>query len=68
MLFGRFSIADAYYAPVVMRLTRYALPVPADIAAYLKRVEALPGVKAWIDDALAEHDFVAFDEPYRLKR
>jgi glutathione S-transferase len=68
MLFGRFSIADAYYAPVVMRLTRYALPVPADIAAYLKRVEGLPGVKAWIDAALAEHDFVAFDEPYRLKR
>ncbi|MEJ8854566.1 glutathione S-transferase family protein [Variovorax robiniae] len=68
MLFGRFSIADAYYAPVVMRLTRYALPVPADIAAYLKRVEALPGVKAWIDAALVEHDFVAFDEPYRLKR
>ncbi|WP_218510243.1 glutathione S-transferase family protein [Variovorax sp. dw_308] len=68
MLFGRFSIADAYYAPVVMRLTRYALPVPADIAAYLERVEALPGVKAWIDAALAEHDFVAFDEPYRLKR
>ncbi|MEJ8846695.1 glutathione S-transferase family protein [Variovorax rhizosphaerae] len=68
MLFGRFSIADAYYAPVVMRLTRYALPVPADIAAYLKRVEALPGVKAWIDAALVEHDFVAFDEPYRIKR
>jgi len=68
MLFGRFSIADAYYAPVVMRLTRYALPVPADIAAYLKRVEALPGVKAWVDAALAEHDFVAFDEPYRIRR
>jgi len=68
MLFGRFSVADAYYAPVVMRLTRYALPVPADVAAYLKRVEALPGVKAWVDGALAEHDFLAFEEPYRLGR
>ncbi len=68
MLFGRFSIADAYYAPVVMRLSRYALPVPVDIAGYIRRVHALPGVKAWVDGALAEHDFVAFDEPYRLQR
>jgi len=68
MLFGRFSVADAYYAPVVMRLTRYALPVPAEVAAYLKRVEALPGVQAWVDAALAEHDFVDADEPYRLQR
>ncbi len=68
MLFGRFSVADAYFAPVVMRLTRYALPVPADVAAYMARVEALPGVKAWIDGALAEQDFLAFEEPYRLAR
>ncbi|MET0543859.1 MAG: glutathione S-transferase family protein [Variovorax sp.] len=68
MLFGRFSVADAYFAPVVMRLTRYALPVPADIAAYMKRVEALPGVAAWIEGALREHQFVREDEPYRLER
>ena len=68
MLFGRFSIADAYFAPIVMRLTRFALPVPADIAAYLERVQALPGVKAWTDGAMAEQDFLAFEEPYRLAR
>jgi len=68
MLFGRFSIADAYFAPVVMRLARYALPVPADIAAYLRRMQALPGIKAWTDGALAERDFIAFEEPYRLAR
>jgi len=28
----------------------------------------LPGVKAWIDDALAENDFREFEEIYRLKR
>ena len=27
-----------------------------------------PGVKALIDGALAEHDFLDFDEPYRLVR
>ncbi|HYP83471.1 glutathione S-transferase family protein [Variovorax sp.] len=68
MLFGRFCIADAYYAPVVMRLAGYALPVPAAIREYMARVQALPGVKAWIEGALAEKQFVAFDEPYRLAR
>lgn len=68
MLFGGFSIADAFFAPVCMRLKSYALPVPADISAYIERLRALPGVKAWIDDALAEHDFCEFEEIYRLKR
>ena len=27
---------------------------------------ALPGVKAWVDAALAEQDFRDFEEPYRL--
>jgi len=66
MLFGAFSVADAYFAPVVMRLKTYALPVPADVAAYMDRVCALPGVKAWIDGALAEKDFIDFEEPFRL--
>ena len=68
MLFGEFSIADAMFAPVVMRLTRYALPVPAHIAAYLQRVQELPGVAAWVEGALQERDFLAFEEPFRLSR
>ena len=68
MLFGEFSIADAYFAPVCMRLKNFALPVPAHITDYIHRVCALPGVKAWIADALAEEDFVIFDEPYRSQR
>ena len=68
MLFGSFSVADAYFAPVCMRLKTYALPVPAEISAYVQRVCALPGVKAWIDAALAEKDFLNFEEPYRLGR
>ena len=67
MLLGEFSIADAFYAPVCMRLKSYALPVPDDISAYIERLCALPGVKAWIDGALAENDFREFEEPYRLK-
>ncbi len=67
MLFGEFSIADATFAPVCMRLKTYGLPMPADVAAYVARVCALPGVKAWVDGALAEKDFRAFEEPYRLR-
>ena len=68
MLFGQFTVADAYFAPVCMRLHTYALPVPPHIAAYVQRVRELPGVKACIDEALAEKDFLDFEEPYRLGR
>jgi len=51
-----------------MRIKTYELPLPADLMAYVDRVCALPGVKAWIDEALVEHDFIDFDEPYRLGR
>jgi len=68
MLFGHFGIADAFYAPVVMRLKTFSLPVPDDVAAYMERVCALPGVAAWIEGALAEQDFRPFEEPYRVAR
>ncbi|RYY94808.1 MAG: glutathione S-transferase family protein, partial [Comamonadaceae bacterium] len=68
MLFGDFSIADAYFAPVCMRIVNYALPVPGHITDYIRRVCALPSVKAWMDDALAEKEFVEMDEPYRTAR
>jgi len=68
MLFGDFSVADATFAPICTRLVSHALPLPDDIQAYVQRVGALPGVKAWIDGALAEHDFLEFEEPYRLSR
>ena len=68
LLFGNFSIADAYFAPVCLRLQSYALPVPPAIAAYIARVCALPGVQAWVEAARAEQDFLAFEEPYRLAR
>lgn len=68
MLFGEFSIADAYFAPVCFRLKNYHLPVPGHITDYIRRVCALSGVKAWVEDALAEKDFIDFDEPYRTAR
>lgn len=67
-LFGEFCAADAMYAPVVMRLKTYALPMSPTVKAYVERVCAAPGVAAWIADALAEHDFLDFEEPYRKQR
>ena len=67
MLFGHFTVADAYFAPICTRIKTYHLPVPADVAAYVERVVALPGVQAWITQAKAERDFLDFEEPYRLK-
>jgi glutathione S-transferase len=68
LLFGEFSIADAYFAPVVKRIVTYGLPVPPAIQAYVERVQALPSVVAWTKDALAEHDFLPFEESYRSSR
>ena len=67
LLFGAFTIADAYFAPVVMRLKTYGIALPAAIGAYSTRVQALPGVAAWVTDALAERDFLDFEEPYRSR-
>ena len=38
-LFGRFSIADAFYAPVVMRFRTYAVKLPPVAQAYCEAVQ-----------------------------
>ena len=68
-LFGSsFGAADAYYAPVASRIRTYALPVSATALAYAERLLAAPGPSAWTQLALAEHEFIAEDEPYRKQR
>ncbi|HYJ99409.1 MAG TPA: glutathione S-transferase family protein [Burkholderiaceae bacterium] len=67
-LFGAFGIADAYFAPVAGRIRTYGLPVSNAAGAYIERVFTNPGVAAWVRDALAERDFLQFEEPYRTSR
>jgi glutathione S-transferase len=67
-LFGAFSAADAFYAPVCTRLRTYALPLIETTRLYIDAVSTAPGVAAWIADALDEQDFLDFDEPYRTHR
>jgi glutathione S-transferase len=64
-LFGAFCAADAYFAPVCMRMRTFALPVAASTRAYVERIWQLGAMQAWVEEALAEHDFLDFDEPYR---
>ena len=67
MLFGRFGVADAYFAPVVTRFETYAVRLPADAQRYADAVRELEAVRAWMDAARRETAFVAADEPYETR-
>ena len=53
-LFGDFTIADAMYAPVVMRFNTWQPALSDTAAAYARRVTQQPAVRAWIEDAQRE--------------
>ena len=53
-LFGDFTIADAFFAPVVMRFKTYGVALAPALQAYCERVAAHPAVARWVTEALAE--------------
>jgi len=53
-LFGDFSIADAYFSPVVMRFRTYGVWLPPVLQAYVDRVVAHPAVAQWMEQAIKE--------------
>ena len=55
-LFGRFSIADCMYAPVVSRFTTYGVQVSKPVKDYMARIWALPGMQAWLAASKKEVD------------
>ena len=55
-LFGDFSIADAYYAPVVSRFQTYGVALAPALQAYCERVLAHPAVARWVREAMEEND------------
>jgi glutathione S-transferase len=63
-LCGAFSAADAMYAPVVMRFKTYDVKLGSEAARYCEAMRNAPGVRAWIDEASKEKEFIAEDEPY----
>ena len=67
LLFGSFTIADAFYAPVVTRFETYVVALPPAAQAYCEAVKALPAMREYRDAALRETEFVAADEPYATR-
>jgi glutathione S-transferase len=61
-LFGKFTIADAMYAPVVTRFDTYAVPVEKDTRAYMDAVMNTPAFREWKEAALKEPWRIAEDE------
>lgn len=53
-LFGRFTIADAMFAPVVSRFRTYAVAVDAEAQAYCDAVWGFPAFTAWAEAAARE--------------
>ncbi|MFL6971355.1 MAG: glutathione S-transferase family protein [Xanthobacteraceae bacterium] len=62
-LFGRFSAADAMYAPVVSRFQTYDVQVGPVSRGYMDAVMALPAWAEWRDAAVKEPWVLAEDEP-----
>ena len=53
-LFGRFSIADAMYAPVVTRFLTYDVALDADCSAYCRTIMSMPAMQEWMAAAKEE--------------
>jgi glutathione S-transferase len=47
-LFGKLSVADCMYAPVVSRFDTYGVAVPAPVRDYMDRMLALPAMREWL--------------------
>jgi len=53
-LFGSFSLADCFYAPVVTRFVTYGVTLDATARAYVDAVTSWPAMKEWTQGAAQE--------------
>lgn len=53
-LFGEFSVADAFFAPVVCRFETHQVDVPDDAGHYCATLINHPSVRHWIEQASSE--------------
>jgi glutathione S-transferase len=61
-LFGRFSIADAMYAPVVSRFATYRVAMDSIEREYASTIYNLPAMREWAAAAAAETWVIAGEE------
>jgi len=65
-LYGKFSVADAYFAPVVFRFNTYDVKCSLVVTEYMKSMLAHPSMQQWIDDSKAEKEIVDHEEPEHI--
>ena len=58
-LFGSFSIADAMYAPVVLRFDSYGIKMTGQAERYMETILSLQSLQQWIREAEAEIETIA---------
>jgi glutathione S-transferase len=61
-LFGAFTTADAFFAPVASRFVTYAVPLANGARAYVDAIHAHPFMAEWVARARAETWIVPADE------
>lgn len=64
-LFGRISIADFFYFPVLTRFRTYGVALPPAAAAWSEALEALPAVRALVDAARKAPEIPLYDDYLR---
>jgi len=61
-LFGTFSVADAMYAPVVLRLRTYGINLPVSAGYYPHRLLESKAMQEWLAAAECETEVIEADE------
>jgi glutathione S-transferase len=59
MLFGKFTIADAMFAPVVLRFVIYDVQLDDIARNYVETILKLPALQEWIKAAETEKEMIA---------
>lgn len=65
-LFGSYSVADAFFAPVAARLTTYQLPVNDDAQSYVETALSDPTLRAWRARGLQDAPQATYDMPHKI--
>jgi len=61
-LFGKYSIADAMFAPVVFRFLTYGVNEPGAVDEYLLTVSRDPLIQPWLKDSATEKEVIQVSE------
>ena len=63
-LFGAFSAADGYFAPIATRFVTYDVKLSGEAKNFQLALLEAPAVREWSAEAIREIEFVPEDEPY----